>query len=81
MEQYSEPIMRTCVTFPNKLVLHGEELLAPSPNPTPKIGGTPFVGCPRLTYLIYFQLSYRPGSRLLHPQPDDAACYSDKGPT
>jgi hypothetical protein len=34
------------VTFHNKLILKGEELLAPRPNP--QAGGPPLVGCPRL---------------------------------
>jgi hypothetical protein len=32
-------------------------------------------------YSIYSQLRSIPGERLLHPQPEDAPCRVDKGPT
>jgi hypothetical protein len=52
-----------------------------SPTPKPQAGGPPFVGCPRL--LIQYIHSYPPktGGSLLHPQPEDAPCRGDKGPT
>jgi hypothetical protein len=33
------------------------------------------------SYSIYSQLPFIPGGRLLHPQPEDAPCRGDKGPT
>jgi len=42
-------------------------------------GGPPLVGCARL--LIQYIGSYPPFWRLfLHPQPEDAACHSDRDP-
>jgi hypothetical protein len=56
--------------FRNVIRFHGEELLAPRPNP--QVGGPPLVGgCPRL--LIQYIRSYPPYWRpFLHPQPEDA---------
>jgi hypothetical protein len=64
----SPPIPRLCVTFPNKLVLNGEELLAP--HSTPKLRNTP---C-RLSvtaYSIHSQLPSTSGGCLRHPQPEN----------
>jgi hypothetical protein len=40
----------SCVTICNKVVLHGEELSAPRPNP--KGGGPPLLVSPRLLFLV-----------------------------
>jgi hypothetical protein len=46
----------------------------------PQDRGPPLVGSPRL--LLQYIRSYAPpGSRLLNPQPADAPCRGDKGPT
>jgi len=58
----------TCVTFRNKLLFYGEELLAP---PNHQAGRPPLVGCPQLPSV--------PGGRLLHPLSDDAPCRGDRG--
>jgi hypothetical protein len=36
---------------------------------------------PATAYLVYSQLPSISGDRLLHPQPEDAPCRGDKGPT
>ena len=64
-------------TFCNMIRFYGEVLL--TPRPTPKLGGPPLVGCPRL--LIQYIRSYPPYCRLfLHPQPEDAPCRGDRDP-
>jgi hypothetical protein len=51
-----------------------------SPRPTPKLQDHP-LSAVRDYYSMYSQLSSMPGGRLLHPQPEDAPCYGDSGPT
>jgi hypothetical protein len=50
------PGLRFLVIFSNKLILYGEELLAPTPKP--QAGWPPLVGCPQL--LIQYIRSYPP---------------------
>jgi hypothetical protein len=59
--------------FHNKLIFYCEELLAPRPTPA---GGPPLFSCS-----LYSKLRSISGGRLLHPQPEDAPCRGDKGPT
>jgi hypothetical protein len=74
------PVQRLLVEFCNKLIFYGEELLAPCP--TPQAGGPPLVGCLRLLIqYIHSQLPSKTGGSLFHPQPEDAPCRGDKGPT
>jgi hypothetical protein len=48
-----------------------------STSPSPRAGGQPLVGCPRL--LIQYIRSYPPYCRpFLHPQPEDAPCRGDR---
>jgi hypothetical protein len=66
--QTISPGPRLCIVFRNMVIFYGEELLAP--RPTPKAGGPPLVGCPRLhirSYPLYSEA-------FLHPQPEDAPC-------
>jgi hypothetical protein len=61
------------VTFCNKLIFYGEELLAPSWRTTPcQLSVT--------AYSIYRHLLSISGSCVLHLQPEDAPCCGDKGP-
>jgi hypothetical protein len=64
-------------TFVTRLFFYGEELLAP--HPTPKLDDHPLSTAN--AYSIYSQLPSIPRGRLLHPQPQDAPCRGDKGPT
>jgi hypothetical protein len=66
------------MTFRNRLIFYGEELLAP--RPTPSWRTTP-CRLSATAYSIYLQLPSISGGRLLHPQPEDAPCRGDKGPT
>ena len=62
--------------FLNK-VSYREVLIAP--RPTPKTGGPPLVGYPRL--LIQFIRRYPPYRRpFLYPQPEDEPCRGDRDP-
>jgi hypothetical protein len=64
-------IPRPCVTFHNKLVYYDDELLAPSWSTTPcRLSAT--------DYSIYSQFPSISRSRLLHPQPEDAPCRTDR---
>jgi hypothetical protein len=60
------------MNFRNKLTFYGEELLAP--RPTHKREDHPLSAI----HDCLFSIS---GDRLLHPQPEDAPCRGDKGPT
>jgi hypothetical protein len=62
------------VTFRNKLIFYGEELLAP--HPTPKLEDHPLSAVRDCLFNIFAA-----GGRLLHPQPEDTPCHGDKGPT
>jgi hypothetical protein len=72
------PGPRLLVVFRNKLIFYGERLLAP--RPTPKLGTTP-CRLSATAYSTYSQLPSKTGGNLLHPQPEDAPCRGDKGPT
>jgi hypothetical protein len=72
------PGPRLLVVFRNKLIFYGEELLAP---PQPPSWRTTPCRLSATAYSIYSQLPTIPGGRLLHPQPEDAPCRGDKGPT
>jgi hypothetical protein len=68
------------MNFRNKPIFYGEEELAP--RPTPKLEDHPLSAvrdC--LLNILYSQLPSISGGRLLHPQPEDAPCRGDKGPT
>jgi hypothetical protein len=54
--------------------------LVVSSTPNPQAGRPPIVGCPRMLILC-IRSSLIPRGCLLHPQPEDAPCRSDKGPT
>jgi hypothetical protein len=66
------------VNFCNKIMFYGELLLAPTPNP--KLRNSP-CRLSATAYSIYSQLPSVSGGRFLHPQPEDAPCRGDKGPT
>jgi hypothetical protein len=68
---------RLLVIFRNKLIFYSEELLCP--RPTPKLDDHPLSVVH--DYLIYSQLPSISSGRLFHPQPEDAPCRGDKGPT
>jgi hypothetical protein len=74
--QRISPCPRLLVNFRNKLIFLRRGV---SPTPNPQAGGPPLVGCPT-AYLIYSQLPFISGGRLLHPQPEGAPCRGDKGP-
>jgi hypothetical protein len=57
------------MNFRNKLIFHGEELLAP--RPTPKLEDHP-CRLSATAYSIYSRLPSISGGHLLHPQPEDA---------
>jgi hypothetical protein len=67
--------MRHFVTSP---FFSGEGFLAPHPTPS---CSTTSCRLSATAYSIYLQLPSIPGGRLLHPQPEDAPCHSDKGLT
>jgi len=60
-----------------KASLCDKELLAS--RPTPKAGGPPLVGCPRLLiqYIRSYPSYWRP---FLYPQPEDAPCFGYRDP-
>jgi hypothetical protein len=66
------PGPRLLVIFRNKLIFYGEELLAP--RSTPQLEDHPLSA-------VRDCLPSISGGRLLHPQPEDAPCRGDKGPT
>jgi hypothetical protein len=68
------PIPRHCVTFHNKLVFYGEELLALCP--TPKLEDNLLSAV--MAYSIYSQLTSICGGYLIHPPPKDAPCCGDR---
>jgi hypothetical protein len=72
------PGPRPLLNVRNKLIFYGEELLAP--RQTPKLEDHP-CRLSATTYSIYSQLPSITGGRVLHPQPEDAPCRGDKGPT
>jgi hypothetical protein len=51
-----------------------------SPRPTPKLEDDP-CQLSATAYSIYSQLPSISGGQLVHPQPEDAPCRDDKGPT
>jgi hypothetical protein len=68
---------RLLVVFRNKLISYGELL---APRPTPKLEDHTLSAI-RDCYSVYSQLPSKTGGRLLHPQPEDAPCRGDNGPT
>jgi hypothetical protein len=71
-------IPRTSATLRNKIIFYGEELLAP--RPTPSWRPTP-CRLPATAYSVYLQLPSISGGHLLYPQPEDAPCRGENGPT
>jgi hypothetical protein len=61
--------------YRKKLIFYGEELV---PRPTPKLEDYPLSP---VRDCIDSQLPSKTGGFLLHPQPEDAPCRGDKGPT
>jgi hypothetical protein len=72
------PGPRHLVVFRNTFIFYGQELLVPLQ--TPSWRATP-CRLSATSYLIYSLLPSKTGGRLHHPQPEDAPCYGDKGPT
>jgi hypothetical protein len=66
------------MNFRNRLIFYGEELLAP--RPTPKLEDHPLSAVRDCLFNIFAATSIS-GGRLLHPQPEDAPCRGDNGPT
>jgi hypothetical protein len=66
------------LTFRNKLIFYGEELLAP--RSTPSLEDHPLWAVRDCLFSIFAATSIS-GGRLLHPQPEDAPCSGDKGHT
>jgi hypothetical protein len=63
----------------NKLEVLRWGIVSPH-SPNPQAGGPPPVGRPRLL-VQYLQLPFISTGRVLHPQPEDAPCCGDRGPT
>jgi hypothetical protein len=68
-------IPRSCVTFYNKIIFYGKELLAPPQHPnwqtTPcQLSAT--------AYSMYLQLPFMSGDHLLHPHLKDVPCCGDR---
>jgi hypothetical protein len=63
------------VTFRNKFIFEGEELVAP--RPTPKLEDHPLSAVLDCLFNIFAATFH--GGRLLHSQPENAPCRGDKG--
>jgi hypothetical protein len=76
--QRISPCPRRFETFLNKLIFYGEGLLAP--RPTPKLEDHPLSAVRDCLFDIFAATLTicRPSP---HPQPEDAPCRGDKGPT
>jgi hypothetical protein len=72
------PVPRLFITFRNRLIFYGEELLAP--RITPSLEDHP-CRLSATAYSVYSQLPSISVGRVLHPQPEDAPCRGDKWPT
>jgi hypothetical protein len=71
-------ILRLHVRCPSKLIFYCEELLAP--RPTPKLEDHPLSAFRDCLFSIFIATLHTLRI-LLHPQPEDAPCRGDKGPT
>jgi hypothetical protein len=67
------PAPRILVYFQSRLILYGEELLAPSPNP--KLEDHPLSA---VRHFLFNKFAAVTGERLLHPQTEDAPYRGDK---
>jgi hypothetical protein len=85
---YPLPVLRSCqrillgsklsITLRNKVAFLRWGVV--SPRPTPSWRATP-CRLSATVYLIYSQLPFISWGRLLHPQPEDAPCQGESGPT
>jgi hypothetical protein len=70
---------RLFMNFRNRLIFYGEEFIAP--RLTPKLEDHTLLAVGDCLFNIFSQLPSISGGRSLHPQPEDAPCRGDKGPT
>jgi hypothetical protein len=70
--------LRCFVMIRNKLIFYGEELFTPRKSPSRR---TPSCRLSATANSVYSQLPSKTWGRLLHPQPEEAPCRGDEGPT
>jgi hypothetical protein len=75
---HAPPISSYFETFRNTLLFYGEGLLVPCPKP--KLDDHPLSAVRDCLFNI-FVATLRIWRPSLHPQPEDARCHGDKGPT